>query len=130
MPTISSVMQGLTRYMDEARTAEVPEEVREKAKHHVLDTIAAMVSGSELKPGLFAIRYAERQGGLAEAQVVASRLRVSAVNAAIANGMLAHADETDDSNAAGGIHPGCAVVATALAMAERENASETSSCAR
>jgi 2-methylcitrate dehydratase PrpD len=123
MPTSSSVMDELTRYMDHARTAEVPAPVREKAKHHVLDTLAAMVSGSQLKPGHFAIAYAERQAGPAEAQVVGSRLRVSAVNAALANGMLAHADETDDSHSEAGIHPGCPVVPAALAMAERENAS-------
>src|SRR2546430_15969040 len=43
-----------------------------------------------------------------------------AVNAALANGMLAHADETDDSHAASLTHPGCGVVPAALAMAERE----------
>ena len=48
---------------------------------------------------------------------------VSAVNAAIANGMMAHADETDDSNGSAGIHPGCAVLPAALAMGERENVS-------
>ena len=37
--------------------------------------------------------------------------------------MLAHSDETDDSNGSAGIHPGCAVIPAALAMAERENAS-------
>src|SRR2546430_8280530 len=43
-----------------------------------------------------------------------------AVNAALANGMLAHADETDDSHAPSLTHPGCGIVPAALAMAERE----------
>src|SRR2546430_9771695 len=46
-----------------------------------------------------------------------------AVNAALANGMLAHADETDDSHAPSLTHPGCGIVPAALAMAEREDAS-------
>jgi 2-methylcitrate dehydratase PrpD len=37
----------------------------------------------------------------------------------LANGMLAHADETDDSHAPSLTHPGCGVVPAALAMAER-----------
>jgi 2-methylcitrate dehydratase PrpD len=45
------------------------------------------------------------------------------VNVALANGMLAHADETDDSHAPSRTHPGCAVVPAALAVAERMHAS-------
>ena len=116
-------MARLTRYMAKAQTAALPLPVSQKAKHHILDTLAAMVSGSQLKPGRLAIAHAGQQGGPPEAQVVASRLRVSAVNAALSNGMLAHSDETDDTSTRAGIHPGCAVVPAALAMAEREDAS-------
>ena len=123
MSTNKSVMQRLARYMAQARTAELPVPVLQKAKHHVLDTLASMVSGSQLKPGRVAIDYAEQQGGPAEAQVVASRHCVSAANAAIANGMLAHSDETDDAHSDAGVNPGCVIVPAALAMAERENAS-------
>ena len=123
MATYGNVMARLTQHMAQAQSAELPLPVLQKAKHHILDTLAAMVSGSQLKPGRFAIAYAKQQGGPPEAQVAASRLRVSAVNAALANGMLAHSDETDDSHSSGGIHPGCAIVPAALAMAERENAS-------
>jgi 2-methylcitrate dehydratase PrpD len=41
----------------------------------------------------------------------------------LANGMLAHADETDDSHAPSLTHPGCGIVPAALAMAERERRS-------
>lgn len=44
----------------------------------------------------------------------------SAINAALANGMLAHADETDDSHAPSLTHPGCGIIPAALAVAERE----------
>jgi 2-methylcitrate dehydratase PrpD len=94
--------------------------VSEKTKHHVLDTLAAMVSGSRLLPGRKAISYVKSLGGAKEACVVGSRIVTNAVNAALANGMCAHADETDDSHAASLTHPGCGVVPAALAMAERE----------
>lgn len=79
-----------------------------------------MISGARLRPGKAAIAYVRSLGGLPEATVVGSRLVTNAVNAALANGMLAHADETDDSHAASLTHPGCGIVAAALAMAERE----------
>ena len=65
------------------------------------------------------------QGGTPEAQVVGSSIVTSAINAALANGMLAHSDETDDSNGSASIHPGCAIVPPAMAVAEREDASGT-----
>ncbi|HSQ02510.1 MAG TPA: MmgE/PrpD family protein, partial [Burkholderiales bacterium] len=119
----TSITPDLIRYMANARSSAIPPAVLAKAKHHILDTVAAMVSGTTLKPGIFALRYIEQQGGKPEAQVVGSRIVTSAINAALANGMLAHSDETDDSNGSAGIHPGAPVISAALAMAEREDAS-------
>src|SRR5205807_890738 len=124
-PTISPVMHELASYIARAAKKPLPKPVKEKTKHHVLDTIAAMVSGSRLLPGQKAISYVKTRGGTAEATVIASRIVTSAENAALANGMLAHADETDDSHAPSLTHPGCGVVPAALAMAEREQANGT-----
>ena len=55
--------------------------------------------------------------------MVGAAFLTSAVNAALANAMAAHADETDDSHPRSLTHPGCAVVPAALAMAEREGSS-------
>jgi 2-methylcitrate dehydratase PrpD len=113
----------LARYMVEARERRLPPEAAREARHRILDTLAAMVSGSHMKPGEMAIRYARSQGGVAEATVLATDIRTSAVNAALANGMFAHADETDDFEPVTKAHPGSAVVPAALAMAEREGRS-------
>ena len=118
----ASVTPDLVRYMARAATTPVPPPVMAKAKHHILDCFAAMISGTTIKPGQFTLRYIEQLGGKPEAQVVGSGLITSAMNAAMANGMLAHSDETDDSNGSAGIHPGCTTIPPALAMAERENA--------
>ena len=111
--------------MVEARTRKLPAEVALQARHRILDTIAAMVSGAHMKPGEMAIRYARAQGGTAEASVVTTDIRTTAVNAALANGMFAHADETDDFEPVTKAHPGSNVVPAALAMAEREGSSGT-----
>jgi 2-methylcitrate dehydratase PrpD len=118
-------MQRLSAYIAAAPRKRLPENVLERTKHHVLDTIAAMVSGSRLLPGRKGIAYVKRLGGTKEACVIGSRIITTAVNAAIANGMCAHADETDDSHAPSVMHPGCGIVSAALAMAEREAAGGT-----
>jgi 2-methylcitrate dehydratase PrpD len=117
---ISPVMQRLSAYIGAALRQPLPPAVIEKTKHHILDTIAAMVSGSRLAPGIKAIAYVKTLGGVKEACVIGSNIVTTAVNAALANGMLAHADETDDSHALSLTHPGCGIVPAALAMAERE----------
>jgi 2-methylcitrate dehydratase PrpD len=122
---ISPLMKELSEYLAGALGRPLPQEVVEKTKHHVFDTIAAMVSGSRLLPGKKAIAYAKALGGAKEACVIGSRLVTTAQHAALANGMLAHADETDDSHAPSLCHPGCAIVPAALAMAERENRNGT-----
>jgi 2-methylcitrate dehydratase PrpD len=116
---ISPLMQELARYIAGALRKPLPAAVSEKTRHHVLDTIAAMVSGSRLLPGERAISYVRTLGGTHEATVVGSRLTTSAVHAALANAMCAHADETDDSHAPSLTHPGCGIVSAALAVAER-----------
>jgi len=118
--SVSPVMQRLSAYIAQAPKKRLPPAVAEKTKHHVLDTIAAMVSGAHLAPGKKAISFIRTRGGVKEALVVATGIVTSAEHAALANGMLAHADETDDSHAPSLTHPGCGIVPAALAMAERE----------
>jgi 2-methylcitrate dehydratase PrpD len=117
---LSPVMMQLASYIAQALRKPLPAPVVEKTRHHVLDTLAAMVSGSRLLPGRQAISFVKALGGAKEACVAGSRVVTSAIHAALANGMAAHADETDDSHAASLTHPGCGVVPGALAMAERE----------
>lgn len=117
--TATDLTGRVARYMAEARQRTLPPDVVRETKHRVLDTIAAMVSGARLKPGEAAIRYARAQGGVPEASILTTGIRTSAINAALVNGMFAHADETDDFEPVTKAHPGCAVVPSALAMGER-----------
>jgi len=113
----------VARYMVEAGRANLPADVVREAKHRILDTFGAMVSGARMKPGEMAIRFVRQQGGVGEACVITTDIMTSAINAALAHGMFGHADETDDFEPVTKAHPGCAVVPAALAMAEREGRS-------
>jgi 2-methylcitrate dehydratase PrpD len=111
-------MSALSAYMSAAATRALSEEVTEHAKHHLLDTLASMISGSELPPGQAAQRYIREHGGNGATTVVGSALTAAPIDAALANGVMAHADETDDSHNESRSHPGCAVVPAALAVGE------------
>jgi 2-methylcitrate dehydratase PrpD len=115
------IIDALAEYMLAARQVKLPPDVVQKGKNHILDTFAAIVSGSTLKGGKLGLEHVRAQGGEEECAVLGSNLRTTPILAAFANGMSAHADETDDSNSQ--LHPGCAMVPAALAIAESQNRS-------
>ncbi len=117
--TASPLMTTLSAYMAEAARRPLPDAVVEKTKQAILDTIAAMVSGSELPPGKFAIQFARNYKGDRVATVAASNVMCGAIEAAMCNGMLAHSDETDDTHPPSQSHPGASVVPAALAVGEQ-----------
>lgn len=118
-PDVSPVMARLSAYMGGAASRDLPAEVVEKAKQHLLDTLAAMMSGSGLPPGHAALQFSRAYGGPSVSTIVAAEFLRGPIEAAFTNGMLAHADETDDSHSASQSHPGCAVIPAALAAGER-----------
>ena len=95
-PTTADLTGRLARYMADARMRALPERVVVAAKQRVLDTLAAIVSGARLAPGKLAIDYVRTLGGTPEACVATTSIVTTAVEAAFANAMCAHADETDD----------------------------------
>lgn len=121
--SISDETRALSDYIAGVRNRDLPDDVVEIARHHILDTLAAIVSGSRLHPGLLGIGYVASRGSTGDATVIGTGLRASVSDAALANGMSAHADETDDSHFTSRTHPGAAIVPAALAIAEARHAS-------
>jgi 2-methylcitrate dehydratase PrpD len=114
----SPEMTALCDYMSAAKARALPPDVAEQAKHHILDTLASMISGSELPPGQAAQRYIKANATQGTASVAGTSLTASPIDAALANGVMAHADETDDSHSPSRSHPGCSVIPAALALGE------------
>src|SRR5258708_34684882 len=117
--TASPLITTLSNYMAAAAGRALPEPVVEKTKHIILDTLAAMISGSELPPGKFAINFARLYKGEKISTVVASNILCGPIEAALCNGMLAHSDETDDTHPPSQSHPGASVGPAALAVADQ-----------
>jgi 2-methylcitrate dehydratase PrpD len=116
---VSDVTRQLSSYMSQARDRALPDEVVEHARLHILDTVAAMVSGADLPAGRSALTFARAYGGKPISTVVADTVLVSPIEAALVNATMAHADETDDAVTPGPWHPGACVVPPALALGEQ-----------
>ena len=122
-PASTDVTGRLARYMVSARDRPLPAAVSTECKHRILDTFGAMVSGARMNPGLMAVNYVRGLGGTEQASVIGADFRTTMVNAALANAMCAHADETDDFEPVTKAHPGSSTVPAALAVAEKEGRS-------
>ena len=118
-PQISPLMQEQSAYIAGALKRKLPAEVAARAKNHIVDTFAAIVSGSRLVPGKRILAYVKPLGGARDAGVIGTRHVTTVLNAALANGTCGHSDETDDTHPPTRTHPGTSVVPAALAVAEQ-----------
>ncbi|MPZ61700.1 MAG: MmgE/PrpD family protein [Propionibacteriales bacterium] len=112
------VTTALAQYVADAEARQLPADVVERAKLHIIDALVAMISGATLRPGRLAAAYALSRGGVGESTIVGHGARTNPELAALVNGMSAHADETDDVNDLARVHPGASVVPAAVAMGE------------
>ena len=109
----------------------IPPEAVERAKAHILDTLAVMLAGATADGTRILHAQARESGGREEATVIGGRLRAPADRAALANGAAGHALDYDDtilftSDATvygARLHPSTPVLAAALAVGEAVDAS-------
>jgi 2-methylcitrate dehydratase PrpD len=112
----ATVSARLAQYLAGAADAPLPPEVEAKTALHLLDTLAAGISGARLTAGLRGREYAERHPASGAVPLWGTAVVTDPATAALANGMASHADETDDSHAPSVSHPGCGVVPAAMAV--------------
>lgn len=123
MSRTSAGTMTIARHIVTAAERRLPETTIAAAKRAVLDTLVAIVSGSRLEAGRLARRYVASYGSTGAASLVGDGSLVRPELAALANGMSAHADETDDVHDLARMHPGASIVPAALALAETEGRS-------
>jgi 2-methylcitrate dehydratase PrpD len=101
---------------------EVPAAVRAAAREHVLDTLGCGLAALGLGEGTAGL-VAAGESGAGPATAIGSVDGVSVLAGALANGMLCHALDFDDTHEASIAHIGAVVVPAALAVAEAVGAS-------
>jgi len=117
-----SATELFVRWAWSLRPDDIASEVRGAARRHMLDGLGAALAASRLGAAPYALEVARQLGGPAEASIIGGE-RTSAAVAALANGMLMHALDYDDTHADSLVHVTVAVVPAALAAAERGGAS-------
>lgn len=110
----------LSKFVADARFADLPGEVVQHTKHLVLDHFGVALYASKTEWGRIACKYAKKFLCVGDCTVYGERWKTSAQHAALANGLCAHGYELDDSYEGGYCHPGAPTIPAALAVAEEQ----------
>jgi 2-methylcitrate dehydratase PrpD len=96
---------------------------RHEMKRLLLDHLGVALAGSASESGQIVADFTRELGGVREATVLGHGFEAPAANAAFANAISGHSIELDDVDELALFHYGPPVMAAALAVAQRQNAS-------
>lgn len=97
----------------------LPDDVVDSVRKRVIDVLGLCVAAHRLPTSAAIVEHALEQGGRPQAHIVGGgHVLVPAPLAALANGVLAHSLDYDDTHLPSVLHPSASVVPAALAAAE------------
>ena len=104
------------------RYDELPLDIRQWARHCVLDWLGVTLAGAGEELSRILVAEAAEQGGTPMARLIGHPAIVPTQQAALVNGAASHALDYDDVNMTMGGHPTVAVLPAVLALAEANGA--------
>jgi len=99
-----------------------PIEARQRSATALCDTVGVILAGAP-EPAANIIRRTVMEESRGDCRVLGTSVRASAADAALANGVAAHAHDYDDMCFVSLAHPSCALVPAILAAGEQSGAS-------
>ena len=118
--------EKIARFIVDTGYEDIPRDAVEKAKRTALDCMGAALAGVVEPVSQVMTGYIAKLGGPSQASVIGAGLKVSAPEAALANGAIAHALDYDDCGVKIG-HPSVLVLPAVLSLGEQVGASGTDS---
>jgi len=118
MSAPQTLSEHLAGFAAELRWKDLPPEVVERVRLHVLDLIGVCLLSVRMDFARILREVAAASGGAPESTLVGAGLKLPAPLATLYNGGLAHGNEFDDTYSEGRWHGSAPVVPPALAVAE------------
>ena len=117
-------VKPLGDYITSSQNADIPEDIRELARRHILDTLAAIVACHNLESAQLSRNFvlAHSQGASA-APILGTKERATLLDAIMASGMTAHAAEINDFCPSAYVQPGAAIIPATLCLGDMRNVS-------
>ena len=108
------VTEQFANWIVSTRFEDIPAKGMETVKQSVLDWIGCALAGSVRKEACIVVDFTREQGGTPQSRLIAFGDRTSSANAALANGVMGHLEDFDDS----GAHPASYLTPMVLALGE------------
>ena len=120
--TRTTISSTLARFTTNLQLSDVPQAVRERAKHLILDSIGLAFATAPLGYAQVTLAALQDLGdGHGEASVFAHSERLALRDAMLLNGLLIHGLDFDDTHARGVIHSTASALPCAFGLSERQN---------
>ena len=111
------ITPDLTDYISGAATHTVPAAIRERARLHILDTLASIIACNSLEAATLGRAYAAAMSPDGQSPILGSRQAASPVDAVFASAMTAHAAEINDFIPSAYVQPGPAIIPVSIEAA-------------
>lgn len=115
---LGAVTGELASYLSELTYDDLPAEVADVERWHVLDTLGCVLYGSTTPWVRKVVAALESMGESGDASVVGTDASFSPARATLVNGTASHSMDFDDYCQDAGVHAGSATVTSALSYAE------------
>jgi 2-methylcitrate dehydratase PrpD len=110
----------LVAFLTDTGSTHLPDEVRHESTRCLLDHVGLAIAGADEPAACIARQQCERLGGEAQSGVLGTASRLRVTDAALVNGIAAHALDFDDTHVPTILHATSPLYAAALALAESE----------
>src|SRR5690348_16493886 len=116
--TSNPFTSGMARFIAGLRYEAIPQEVRDRIKLLILDSLGCAIFGTELEWSRILMETLSRVDSTRGCGVWGTSLRLSAPHAALVNGALVQSFELDDVHRQGVLHVGAVTLPPLFAVAE------------
>ncbi len=114
---------ALARFAARLRDEDIPDGVRHRAAHHVLDAVGIAFASSRMDFAHRTLTAVRGLSGTGEVPVIGMPARLPPRDAAMVNGLLVHGLDFDDTHLGGVIHPTASIFPAVLSTAAMVGAS-------
>jgi 2-methylcitrate dehydratase PrpD len=117
------ILDEFARYVADEARRDLSQQTKHAAKRVLIDWFSALFPGTRVSPATNLVRAHAAEIGAGTSSLPGFATTAHAGTAAWINGSASHAVEFDDIFRDAVYHPGCPVIAAALALAEQQHAS-------
>lgn len=114
---------ALARFVADTPVARIPDDVLHQGKRCIINAFAVALHATQDPALQMLLNVLAAEGGTKHASVLGGTFKTSVQNAALANGLLTHLDDYDDTFFPTVLHPSAPTIPAALALAEQRNRS-------